>query len=93
MANYIWKPLYNYEASFFTQIGMFLGWILIIASIGIGILLFTTPAFFVGFIFILSTIVGSISNNSLARISNLIFYLLIFLIVKSKISEKTIKQQ
>ena len=52
MANYIWKPLYNYEASFFTQIGMFLGWILIIASIGFGILLFITPAFFVGFIFI-----------------------------------------
>lgn len=52
-----------------------------------------SPLSFVGFIFILSTIVGSISNNSLARISNLIFYLLIFLIVKSKISEKTIKQQ
>lgn len=52
MANYIWKPLYNYEASFFTQIGMFLGWILIIAAIGFGMLLFTTPAFFVGFVFI-----------------------------------------
>lgn len=45
-----------------------------------------SPFSFVGFIFILSTIVGSISNNSLARISNLIFYLLIFLIVQSNVS-------
>lgn len=43
---------------------------------------------FVGFIFILSTIVGSISNNSLAKTSNLIFYIMIFLIVKTEISKQ-----
>lgn len=47
-----------------------------------------SPYAFVGFIFILSTIVGSISNNSLAKTSNLIYYLMIFLIAYSDVNVK-----
>ena len=50
MANYQWKPLYEYETSCFTQIGVFLGWILVVGSFGFGVLLFTTPAFILGFV-------------------------------------------
>ncbi len=39
MANYIWKPLYNYEASFFTQIGMFLGICMSVMGVGLGLVL------------------------------------------------------
>lgn len=46
---------------------------------------------FVGFLVTLSTIVGSISNNSMAKVSNLVFFMLIFLIVNSEILNKTNK--
>lgn len=34
MAKGKWKPLYEYKVPFFTQMGLFLGWIVIIALIG-----------------------------------------------------------